>query len=187
MSGIRGAEAADRESSRVERRLHDTARSHSLSLEAQLMTTNNMAIAKRLIDDVWSRGRLEVIDEIVAQGCLSHDPLATDLRGAEALKQYIRSMRVGFPDLQFHIDDIVAAGDEVYLRWTAKGTHKGNLLGMPATNRTGVIGGMAVNRFQNGKVVETWHMWDTLSMMQQLGYLPTLDKITTASPTVPRH
>lgn len=142
---------------------------------------DNIAIVKRLVDEVWNAGRYEIVGEVMAQTSVMHDPLAGDIRGPDAFAEFARTFRTGFPDLVFTIDDAVTARDEVYMRWTTKGTHKGALLGMAPTNRRAVVGGMTVNLFKGNKIVEAWNTWDTLSLLQQLGYLPTTDKITSGS------
>jgi predicted ester cyclase len=72
------------------------------------------------------------------------------------------------------IDDLVVAGDKVVTRWTASGTHKGPLMGIPPTGKTTAVQGIAVSRLVNGKFVEEWTSWDTLKFMQNLGLVPQL-------------
>ena len=141
------------------------------------MTTENMAVAKRLADEVWNMGHYGAINDLCVSNHVAHDPLALEVLGAEAFKQFVRSFRTAFPDLKMRVDDLAGAGDEVFLRWTCVGTNRGSLVGMPATHKKVTIGGMAVHRLLGGKIVETWHTWDVLSLLQQLGYLPPMETI----------
>jgi predicted ester cyclase len=80
--------------------------------------------------------------------------------------------RIAFPDLELTIEDQVAEGDEVVTRFTARGTHRGELMGIPPTGRKVVVTGISIDRLVNGKTVESWTNYDVLSMMQQLGIIP---------------
>jgi predicted ester cyclase len=77
-----------------------------------------------------------------------------------------------FPDIHFTVDDIFVEGDKVALRWTLRGTHKGEFAGVPPTNKQVAIWGISVDRISGGKIAETWERYDTLGLMQQLGVIP---------------
>jgi len=82
-----------------------------------------------------------------------------------------------FPDIHLTIDDMIAEGDKVAMRITWTGTHKGEFMGIPPTNKKITIRAIFIERFAGGKIVEEWGMYDTLSLMQQLGLpVPTLKK-----------
>jgi steroid delta-isomerase-like uncharacterized protein len=78
-----------------------------------------------------------------------------------------------FPDLNQTVEETVAEGDKVVVRFTARGTHTGELMGIPATNKSITVGGIAIFRVVNGKVVEVHEVFDEMSLMQQLGVIPT--------------
>jgi steroid delta-isomerase-like uncharacterized protein len=80
--------------------------------------------------------------------------------------------RNAFPDVHFTIDEQIAEGDKVVTRWTGHGTHKGELAGIPATGKSATVTGMGVDRIVNGKIVESWGIFDQFGMMQQLGVIP---------------
>ncbi len=86
--------------------------------------------------------------------------------------------RRAFPDTQFVIDEQIAEGDRVMTRWTAHGTHKGEFPGIPVTGRKAEVSGVQVDRFVNGKIVETWSVFDQLGLMQQLGAVPAMGQKT---------
>jgi len=81
--------------------------------------------------------------------------------------------RNSFPDIRFTVDEQIAEGDKVVTRWTAHGTNTGELLGMPATGKSSTVTGIVVDRIVNGKIAESWPIFDQFGMMQQLGIIPT--------------
>jgi steroid delta-isomerase-like uncharacterized protein len=80
--------------------------------------------------------------------------------------------RAAFPDLKITVEDQIAEGDKVVTRWTAEGTHDGDLPGLPASGRSSTVTGIGIDRIEGGKIVEAWGNWDTLGMLQQLGAIP---------------
>jgi steroid delta-isomerase-like uncharacterized protein len=142
------------------------------------MATDNIALAKRFIEEVWNKGNLNVVDELCAETCTVHDPMAKDLPTRDALKKHVQGIRAAFPDLRVNIDDVAASGDKVYVRWSSTGTHKGTLMGLPGTNKRSAIGGMSTNRVEGGKIAETWMYFDVLGLLQQLGIAPALDQFS---------
>lgn len=134
------------------------------------MSDENKKIARKLMDDGWSKGKVEVIDELMAPNCRFHDSVFPTLTsGAENYKQHIRACREGFPDLKFTIEDEIAERNEVVLHWKGHGTHRGTFLGMPATNKSATVSGTTISRIEKGKIVEQWADWNVMSMMEQLG------------------
>jgi steroid delta-isomerase-like uncharacterized protein len=131
---------------------------------------DNKQIVRRLIEEAWNQGKTEVVSELLANNCRFHDEVFPHLTtGAENLRRHIESCRVGFPDLKFSIDDTIAERDEVVVHWTARGTHKGQFLGMPATNKKAAVTGTSIYRLEGSKIVESWANWNLMSMMEQLG------------------
>ena len=90
--------------------------------------------------------------------------------GLQVMRMYIRA----FPDLHFVLNQMIASGDYVVTRWTATGTHRGDLMGIPATGKQVTVSGITISHVKNGKVVEEWSNWDTLGMLQQLGVVPEM-------------
>jgi steroid delta-isomerase-like uncharacterized protein len=137
----------------------------------------NAAAARRLTDEAFNHGRLEVFDEICAPDIVSHDPAEPgDVRGIEAHKERVRQYRAAISDIAVVFDDVIAVGDKVVTRWTSRGTNDGELLGMPPTGRTVEITGISIDRFAaDGKLVETWDQWDNAGFAAQLGLLQEAD------------
>jgi len=136
----------------------------------------NLATSRRIIEEAWNKGSLSVIDQLCASGFVDHD-LATheETRGVEANKGRVLGYRTAMPDLRVSIDDAFGSGDEVVMRWTARGTNDGELMGSPPSHRKVEITGMSIDRFDtSGKLVETWDQWDYIGFMQQLGMAPEL-------------
>ncbi|MGH3085896.1 MAG: ester cyclase [Rubrobacteraceae bacterium] len=133
----------------------------------------NKAAARRFFVDAFGEGKLEVLDEILAADAVAHDPANPQYTGgSESAKGLVSMYRSAFPDLRFEIDDMISEGDMVATRWTASGTHEGDLPDIPATGRRSTVSGITIDRFEGGKVTESWTNWDTLGMLQQLGVIP---------------
>lgn len=137
------------------------------------MSAANKALSRRLVEEAFNAGRLEVVDELVARDYVGHDPsLPEDARGPDGVKELIAGYRAAFPDIRVTVEDQIAEGDMVVTRWAATGTHQGELMGMPATGKQGTVTGITIDRITDGKIVESWDNWDTLGLMQQLGAIP---------------
>jgi len=134
----------------------------------------NKAISRRFFEEVWNKGDLAVLNEILAEDHFNSGP--SNLPGAPAgpagAKQVVTSYRNAFPDVHFTIDEQLTEGEKVVTRWTAHGTHQGELQGLSATGKSSTVPGIAIDRFVDGKIAETWGLFDYFSMMQQLGVIP---------------
>ena len=93
--------------------------------------------------------------------------------GREGRKMFAGAFFSAFPDIHVHIDDLLAEKDRTVLRWSAHGTHRGELMGIPATGKSVNISGIAIDRFENGQSVEHWEVIDQMGLMQQLGVVPS--------------
>ena len=130
----------------------------------------NKTRASRIWNEIWNLGALDVVDEVIAENYLGYIPAMPDaIRGTEGFKQLITTYRTGYPDVHVSVEDMVAEGDRVVVRWTSRGTNTGSLMGMPATGKPVEVAGISIFRFEDGKVAEEWEGFDTLGMMQQLG------------------
>jgi predicted ester cyclase len=97
------------------------------------------------------------------------------------LKQYAAMNLGAFPDVRVSVEDQIAEGDMVVTRWTATGTHTGELMGIPPTGRRIEISGITINRFSGGRIAEDWYQSDDLGMMQQLGVIPWPEEVSSES------
>jgi len=141
------------------------------------MSNANRHLVQKLFNDLFNKGNLAVADEIIAADHVNHDP-ATPVfgKGPEGEKQIVTLYRGAFPDLHFTIDQIIDADDFVTSRYTAIGTHKGELRGIAPTNKAIKVEGMVINRISRGRIAESWVNWDALGLMQQLGAVTALEK-----------
>jgi steroid delta-isomerase-like uncharacterized protein len=89
--------------------------------------------------------------------------------GIEAFTRHVTRVRAIFPDIKFTIVDLFEADGKVATRWSARGTHKAEFLGVPATGKRVTVTGVTITRFSRGKIVESWASWDALGLLQQLG------------------
>ena len=139
------------------------------------MSADNKAIVRRLYEEVWNKRKLEVIDEIISP---SHALQASNIFGSsigpEAYKRNALLFFAGYPDLHWTIEDTIAEKDKVVACWTISGTHKGDYLGVPATNKKVSVEGITIHHITNGKIMDSYVSWDIWGMMQQLGVVPVL-------------
>ena len=139
------------------------------------MLETNKSLAGRALVEVLGEGRLEVVDELISDGYIGHDSAVPDLiLGPEGVRQSTVMYRTAFPDVTMVVDEQIAEGDSVVTRWTARGTHEGELFGMSPTGKQATVTGITINRINNGKLVEARTNWDTLGLMQQLGMVPVM-------------
>lgn len=139
------------------------------------MSEVNKAVMRRVIEDGLNKRNFSVINEVYLD-CVYRSPVTGEIRG-EALKQFIKSVLVAFPDSRYTVEDQLADGDKVFTRWSFTGTHKGELMGIAPTGKPVRISGMVIDRIVDGKIVEEWEEWDALGMMQQLGVVATFPKV----------
>lgn len=133
---------------------------------------SNKVLFRRLIDELWNQGRLEVADELFAADAYS--PSMPGLpRGPEGVKQVVSMFRSAFPDLTIVIDELVGEGDTVVGRLTERATHKGEFMGIAPAGKPIKLTEIAINRYVDGKIVESSFELDMYGLLQQLGALPS--------------
>lgn len=137
------------------------------------MSNTNIDLVRRAFEDVASQGKLDVLDEIASPDFVRHDlGGAPDIAGVERIKRFIAAQRAVFGGLTFTIDDVTAAGDKVVARYSARGTHAGELMGVAPTGKEVAWKGVNIYRIENGKLAETWQLADMLGVMRQIGAVP---------------
>ena len=139
-----------------------------------MSVAENKALARRLYEDVWNQGNLDVAGELLAPAYVAHDPGTPERpNGIEGEQQTASLYRSAFPDLHFVLEDVLTEGDAVAVRFTASGTHRGELMGMPATGKHATVTGISIFHVEDGKITEHWVIFDALGLLQQLGAIPT--------------
>lgn len=141
------------------------------------MATDNIALVRRMVEEVWNKGNTNVLGELLADNYVGNHPIIGVVRGIEGVKQQVQTFRTAFPDLVLSIDDIGMAGDRVFMRWTGRGTHRGVFMGVPSTNNKGQVQGISIDRFANGKLVEHNESYDSHALLQILGVVQPLDRL----------
>ena len=140
-----------------------------------MMQTKEIKALERRWSKEWNKGKAAImatIDELVAIDYIEHGGGGEDTCGIKAYKKSISDLFNAFPDVHMTIDDMIVAGNLVAARFTFSGTHKGEFMGMPPTNKKWTMWGIYIDRIIDGKFVESWVRYDTLGFMQQLGLLP---------------
>ena len=132
------------------------------------MSDKNKAIVGRFGEEVWNKGNLATIDELVAGDFVGYGPGRGITRGPDALKRAVIRMRTAFPDLQFTVEDNFAEGDKVVTRWTGRGTHKGVWRGIAPTGKQVTFTGIAIRHIAGGKIVKRWVNADYAALLREI-------------------
>jgi steroid delta-isomerase-like uncharacterized protein len=140
-----------------------------------MSTETNKATVRRMIEQVWNEHRLDLIEEFFSEDVILHSAGYPPSSGLEATRAATAIGLKAFPDQQLNIEGEIAEGDTVAARWTATGTHTGELMGIPPTGKQFTQAGMTFYRLANAKIVEAWFVADILGQMQQLGVIPALE------------
>lgn len=144
--------------------------------EGEEISDENKARFRQFIDELINKKNAGAIDDFVAEDYTEHNPPPAEFgvpSGREGLKIMMGMFFTAFPDLDVHIDELIAEGDTVVGRMTTSGTHKGDFMGIPATGKKATFTEMHMIRLANGKMVDHWGNSDDLGMMQQLGVIPS--------------
>ena len=132
----------------------------------------NKAVTLRFVDEFWAKGNLNIADELLADNYVNHKPPPGVASNREGYKQWGSIFHSAFEDVSSTGHDVIAEGDKVAVRWTFNGTHKGEFMGVPATDKQVALNGITVVRLVDGKCVEDWTEMDAMGLMQQLGAVP---------------
>ncbi|WP_257451933.1 ester cyclase [Archangium lipolyticum] len=129
--------------------------------------------ARRIIEEVYGAGRVEVLDELCHPSYVSHDPLTggADLAGVKA---YVRLLHACFPNLEVRILAVYAEGDTVIIRWHMEGNLARRLLGVEPRGQHVTLEGITLSEFEDGRLVEDTSEWDTFGYLRQLGVVRPL-------------
>lgn len=137
-----------------------------------MSTESIKALARRIPLEAFNQGNKAIFDEVVAADANDHLPPPGLPPGREGYKQFVTVLHAAFPDIRYTVNEEVAEGDKIMHRTTARGTHRGEFLGIAPTGKQITWDEMHILRFANGKAVEHWGNVDQLSILQQLGVIP---------------
>ena len=137
------------------------------------MSDGNALVQREM--EMFSSGDLSIADEIYSEEYVGYDPAQPEpIRGIEGAKAEVAGYRAAFSDLTVTLDHQVAEGDYVATRWTARGTHDGELFGVAPTGNSVSTSGITIIRVADGKIVEDYTQWDALGLMQAIGAVPAM-------------
>lgn len=135
----------------------------------------NREIGRRVLEEMWGEGRLELADRLYAPEYVDHasrGPEKGTVRGPEGIKQAVTMFRVAFPDLRYEVEEVMAERDLVMTRFAARGTHRAVFLGVEPSGQEISYTGTDINRIIEGQIVESWVHYDALGLLEQLGLVP---------------
>ena len=135
------------------------------------MSDHNKAIVRKIVEEHWNRKKTDMAGDLFAATCVIHTPDG-GLTGVDGAKQLLSAYGSAFPDFQMTVDELIAEGDQVALRYSFSGTNAGPFGAAPATGKRVTTHGMTIVRIGNGKVTEARMEWDRVSLRQQIGLLP---------------
>ena len=133
---------------------------------------SNSEIVRQFIEKVLNQGEVDAAGEFFWEDMVEQVPLPGQGPGVEGLKDALRGLMAAFPDMRWTVQEQIAEGAKVVSRFEWTGTHRGTFLGVPATDRSVTVWGMAIDRLDGGKIRDTRIIMDTLGLMVQLGVVP---------------
>lgn len=147
----------------------DRDRLHDLVMTTD-RTTANKQLVEAFIQELFTQGDLDAVERYLDPGFINHDPPfpgASD--GREGMRQAAAMFRQALPDWHSEVEQLIAEADIVVERFTASGTHQGDLMGAAPTGKVVVLRGMQMFRIDNNKIVERWGRLDEVGLMRALG------------------
>jgi steroid delta-isomerase-like uncharacterized protein len=136
------------------------------------VSEHNKDKIRSLFDEVLNAGKVSLLDTLIGAAYVDHNPSPGQPAGAAGVKGKVEALRAAFPDLRYALEEIVGEGDLVAVRYSWRGTHKGEaFLGIPPSGKSILVRGMDFYRLRDGRIVEHWDNVDELGMLTQLGDL----------------
>ncbi len=157
-----GNQLADNNSARA-----DNSKKEIKMPGTQIPEKNKEAVLK-LYEEVLNTGKFDLLNHFVAEDYTG----VSGQKGPAAFAEPIKPLRQGFPDIRWTVEDLVAEGDRVAVRWIWRGTHTGPFRGFAATGKNVTNRGMVIFNFRDGKIIESWIETDRLGFLQQIGAVP---------------
>jgi predicted ester cyclase len=142
-----------------------------------MFSQQNVAVVRRVYEQIYNAGNLDAIPEVYASEFISHpNSVSHDgIQGPEGIREFVCMLRAAIPDMHFLVQDEIVSGDRVVTRWEMRGTLLGPLFGFQPTGKIGYVTGITIHRVVNGKVVEAWEEADMLGAFDQFGIIPGID------------
>jgi steroid delta-isomerase-like uncharacterized protein len=130
--------------------------------------SENAALARRWFEEVWNQRRDETVAELLADPCDGHME-GGEVRGPREFLAARAVLLGALPDVRVTVEGIISEGDQVAVRWSATGTHRGDALGPKASGRPIAFRGISWVRFRDGRIVEGWDSWNLGKLLSELG------------------
>jgi len=128
----------------------------------------NKSLVRRFYKEVYVEWKMALVDEVLSPQFISHDWPEDGATGPQAFRDYYSAIRSAVPDARYEVDDLIAEGDRVVVRWRLLGTHKGNFRGIPPTGRAIVLKGIAIYQVKDGKLMERWVVSDLHGLLEEI-------------------
>jgi steroid delta-isomerase-like uncharacterized protein len=132
------------------------------------IVTANKELVRRFYKEVYVDWNMALVNEVVSPQFTSHDWPKSSPRGPEGFREFYSAIRSALPDARYEVDDLIAEGDKVVVRWRLLGTHKGDFRGIAATGREIALKGIAIYRVENGKLMERWVVSDLHGLLEEI-------------------
>jgi predicted ester cyclase len=126
----------------------------------------NKAIARRYQEEVWGKGNFALLDELLAPDYVDHSLPATMDPSFAGAKRAVKGAHDAFPDGQWTVEDLVAEGEKVVIRWKMQATHEHQFRGIAPGGKPVTVTGITILRIAGGKIVERWVNWDSMALRQ---------------------
>ena len=139
-------------------------------MTAQARAGAHKALVQQFVEKFWNRGELDAANELMTHDAVIHEPVAGTPEDLKAVATMIRS---AFPDWHSTVEEMLVDGDRVAERWTGRGTHRGEFQGIPPTGKSVAVPGVVFYRIAGGKIAEFRGQFDRMSLLQQLGGIPS--------------
>jgi steroid delta-isomerase-like uncharacterized protein len=149
---------------------------HNLDLGEDVMAMQPVDLIRTWFEEVWNNGRVDLMPVYFHKDGVAHGLIGEPhIQGPEEFKVFYDSIKSGFPDIRFRIEDAFGDASQAVIRWSADLTHEGDFMGVKATGRRVKISGITIVHVENGQVVRAWNEWDRLTLMTAIGHLTSAE------------
>ena len=132
------------------------------------IVTANKELVRRFYKEVYGDWNMALVDEVVSPQFISHDWPEGGPTGPQAFRHFYSAIRSALPDARYEVDDLIAEGDRVVVRWRLLGTHMGDFRGIAPTGRAIALKGIAIYRVEDGKLMERWVVTDLYGLLEEI-------------------
>ena len=136
------------------------------------MSAENEATVRRFYEQMCNERKNELATDLFTEDHIMHDPQVPAGTGPQGMVDVVSVYQKGVEG-HWGIEELFSAGDKVVVRWTGSGTHVAEVNGIPATGKEIAVDAITIHQLRDGKIAESWEVWDTLGFLQQIGVIPT--------------